>query len=304
MEAWIGFTIFAALMQTIRTAGQKKLANTLSPMATNLVRYLYGLPFAAAYLMLVMGDNSLGSASTAAFASAINSITHSSFWIYATLASIAQILATYWLIKVFQLRSFAIGTIFAKTEAIQAAVLGVIFFNALLSFAGWLAILLGAFGLLIINIPGRHLKIDADSAKYGMLSGLGFAFTALWLRQASLSLEYTFIQNAAITLMFTVSIQTLICLVYIVIKERPQIALLKRNIPLSWFIGATSAFGSVGWYTAMTYQNAALVRSLGQIELVFAVAISYLFFGEKISIREALGMIAITASLFILVLFI
>ena len=51
-------------------------------------------------------------------------------------------------------------------------------------------------------------------------------------------------------------------------------------------LGAGDGLGSVGWFTAMTYENAALVRSLGQIEFLFTIAITCLFFKEKISPRD------------------
>ena len=167
-----------------------------------------------------------------------------------------------------------------------------------------LAVTLGAVGIVIISFPRAGNRPELKSVCYGVLSGLGFAFAAIWLRQASLSLDYTFIENAAITLIYMVSVQTVICLIYVVIKEIHQITLLKKHIPLAIFVGATSTFGSIGWYTAMTYENAALVRSLGQVELVFAVMISYIFFNEKISTREFFGISAIMSSVIILLLFV
>jgi drug/metabolite transporter (DMT)-like permease len=296
MEAWIIFTLLAAFMQSIRTAGQKKISIYLSPMATTLVRYMFGAPFAVVYLLIVIPDNPMG----VIFAS----VNNAQFFKYASLASVAQILATFWLVKVMSSRNFAVATIFSKTDAIQTAVLGVVFFSAFLSWLGWLAVTLGAVGIVIISFPGAGNRPELKSVCYGMLSGLGFAFAALWLRQASLSLDYTFIENAAITLIYMVSVQTVICLICVVIKERHQIFLLKEHIPLAMFVGATSTFGSIGWYTAMTYENAALVRSLGQVELVFAVMISYIFFNEKISTREFFGISAIVSSVIILLLFV
>ena len=38
---------------------------------------------------------------------------------------------------------------------------------------------------------------------------------------------------------------------------------------------------SAGWFTAMTIQNAAYVRALGQIELVFTFAASIFLFHER-----------------------
>ena len=296
MEAWIIFTLLAAFMQSIRTAGQKKISVYLSPMTTTLVRYMFGAPFAVVYLLIVIPDNYMG----VIFAS----VNNTEFFKYASLASVAQILATFWLVKVMSFRNFAVATIFSKTDAIQTAILGVVFFSASLSWIGWLAVTLGAVGIVIISFPRAGNRPELKSVCYGVLSGLGFAFAAIWLRQASLSLDYTFIENAAITLIYMVSVQTVICLIYVVIKEIHQITLLKKHIPLAIFVGATSTFGSIGWYTAMTYENAALVRSLGQVELVFAVMISYIFFNEKISTREFFGISAIMSSVIILLLFV
>ena len=168
MDAWILFTLFAAVMQTVRTAAQKKLSKDLSPMTTTFVRYLYGVPFVFIYLAFVKDDIAL--------TDAFGAPRISSFIIYASLAGAAQIVATYWLIKVLQLRNFAIGTIFAKTEALQTALLGIVFFSAFLSMAGWFAIILGVIGITAISYPDHQQSIDWQSVKYGTLSGLGFGF--------------------------------------------------------------------------------------------------------------------------------
>ena len=42
---WIPITLFAVVMQTVRTAGQKHLTAHLDPIAVTLVRFLFGLPF-------------------------------------------------------------------------------------------------------------------------------------------------------------------------------------------------------------------------------------------------------------------
>ncbi len=48
--------------------------------------------------------------------------------------------------------------------------------------------------------------------------------------------------------------------------------------------------GSFCWFTAFTLQNAAYVNALGQIELIFSLAASALFFRERIAARELAGM--------------
>ncbi len=295
MDAWIIFTLMAAFMQSIRTAGQKKISVHLSPMATTLVRYLFGLPVAVVYLLAIMRSDH-----EAVFLSYVN---NAEFFIYASLASVAQILATFFLVKAMGFRNFAVATILSKTEAIQTAIFGAIFFSAFLSWLGWRSIMLGVAGIIVMSFPPMGARPELRGISYGVLSGLGFAFTALWLRQASLSLDHTVIQSAAITLVYTIIVQTIMCLIYLVIKEISQFSLIKKHIPLAIFVGVTSALGSVGWYTAMTYENAALVRSLGQIEIVFSLIITYVFFNEKIETKEYVGISAIVVSILILLLF-
>lgn len=294
MDAWIFFTMMAVFMQSIRTAGQKRLSNFLSPMATTLVRYLFGVPVALVYLFIVLDGN---------FTVALPSIVdHSAFFAYASLASVAQILATFFLVKALGLRNFAVATIFSKTEVVQTAIFGVFFFSAFLSWPAWLAVVLSVVGIVIMSYPATGARAELRGVSYGLLSGLCFAFTALWLRQASISLHFSFIQNAALTLAYTVLVQTIACLIYIAIREIGQITKILKQLPLAVFVGTTSALGSIGWYTAMTYENAALVRSLGQIEIVLSVIITYLFFNEKISKREYIGLVAIVSSVLIILL--
>lgn len=295
MEVWIAYTFLAAFMQSIRTAGQKRLSEYMSPMATTLVRYLFGAPFAVCYLIIVAQDTTTTVIS--------HSLQSSRFIAFASLASVAQILATVWLVRIFSFRNFAVATIFAKTEAIQTAVLGTLIFGASLSLVGWVAVLLGAVGIVFLSLTNDSQSLELKSVSFGVLSGLAFAFTALWLREASLSLSLPFVVSAAMTLAYMVILQTALCLGYVLIRERHQLKTMMNHFPLAVFVGATSAFGSIGWYTAMTYENAALVKSLGQVELVFSLLISYLLFKEKTSTREQLGMVAIVASAVVLLLF-
>jgi hypothetical protein len=56
MGIWIAFTLFAALMYARRREAQKRMASYISAMATTLVRYLFGLPFAALYIYWIVDE--------------------------------------------------------------------------------------------------------------------------------------------------------------------------------------------------------------------------------------------------------
>ena len=55
------------------------------------------------------------------------------------------------------------------------------------------------------------------------------------------------------------------------------------------FIGTTSAIGSICWFTAFALENASYVRAVGQIEVVFTLLVSALYYRERISVSEYAG---------------
>ena len=57
------------------------------------------------------------------------------------------------------------------------------------------------------------------------------------------------------------------------------------------------------WFTAMTIERAAYVKALGQIEFVFAIAVSTLIFKEKSTLRELFGMCLVAAGIVVLLLY-
>ena len=59
---------------------------------------------------------------------------------------------------------------------------------------------------------------------------------------------------------------------------------------------------SAGWFTAMTIQNAAYVRALGQIELVFTFIAARLVFRERARTSETAGIVLVVAGILILLL--
>jgi drug/metabolite transporter (DMT)-like permease len=291
METWISFTLLAVVMQSLRTAGQKQLAGKLTAQATTLVRYLFGLPFALVYFLWLRqatGTPDLALTQT--------------FYVSGVLAGLAQIIATVCLVRVLTLQNFAVGTALVKTEAILTAAIGSVFFAATLSTLGWLAVIVGVIGAFVASnwkVTWRDL-IDNKSLAYGLAAGLGFALASLWIREASLSLALPRTLSAAAVLLYLVALQSVFCLAWIAIFESPQLGLIRVNLKASWFIGLTSVLGSIGWFTAMSLQNPAIVKTLGQSEFVVTLLITSLYFGESVSRRELLGIGLVALSIVLL----
>lgn len=280
-------------MQAIRTAGQKQLSKNLSAMATTLVRFLFALPLVWIYLFALSYSKGI-----------VIPEVNEEFIKSASLAAIAQISATAFVIMAFRYQNFAVATSIVKTEAVLTAVIGVIAFDALLSGFGWLSVIVGVLGVLILSKTEQSISsiFNSPASLFGVAAGFGFALATLWIRQASLSLDTDLILSAAFTLTFMVSLQTILVLIFISIQDPKQLVLIKKHWKLCSFVGIASMLGSVGWFTAASLQNAAYVKALGQIEFFFTLLITYKIFKEKVSKREYIGMALIVTSVLILLL--
>ena len=65
-------------------------------------------------------------------------------------------------------------------------------------------------------------------------------------------------------------------------------------------VGLAGMLGSVGWFTAMALQNAAYVRAVGQVELIFTFLTSVIVFKEKVTVNEVFGTILIVGGILVL----
>lgn len=300
VELWIPITIGAVIFQTIRTGLQKHLKAELTTSAVTYVRFLFGMPLAALYLALTLrtGHQSMPPVSAA-------------FLFYVFLGGAGQILGTFLLVHLFSFRNFAVGTTYTKTEAIQTALIGLAFFGQTMSAAGFLAIVISVAGVMMISIVHGNATLRGfligwtnRIAFYGVVSGTGFAVAAVGVRAASLSLHMEgFLVPAAVTLVWVTGMQVVAMTVYMLLRERRQIVAIFRNFKFSALVGLTGVAGSVCWFNAMTLENAAYVRTLGQVELILSLLTSYIVFKERSTRYEIVGMLMIVAGIIILLLF-
>jgi drug/metabolite transporter (DMT)-like permease len=293
LDLWVYFTLLAALMQAIRTAGQKQLSGHLNAMATTGVRYIYALPFACLYLFFITEHRDV-----------VVPELNEQFLKYGLIACVMQIIGTFCLVAAFKYRNFAVATSLAKTEAIQVAVVGALVFSAYLSPLGWLSVFIGVLGVLIVSkVKFTFTDVFQNpGAGFGLASGLALAVTTLLIRESSLALNTDLLVSAAVTLVFMIAVQSVISIIYVWIQDKRQLTLMFKHWRLCLFVGITSVVGSIGWFTASSLQNAAYVKALGQIEIFITLLLTYRIFKERISRMEYLGMFLILASVIILLL--
>ena len=299
MELWIPLTIAAAFFQNIRSAMQKHLKGKLSTLGAAYVRFVYALPVSLAYLYLVLLTQD---AALPEF--------DAGFVFYALSGGICQIMFTIFLLWLFSFHNFAVGTTISKLETVMVAVFGLILLGDRLTTPVVIAIALSAVGLVIMSLGQEKLGIA------GLLRGLwrlptliGLACAA-WLgmsvvlfRAASLSLGLeNFVVAAAFTLCVVVFLQSILMGVLIRLREPGQISKVLIHWRPAALVGVSGSLASIGWFSAFTLQNATYVRALGQIELLFTFAATLLFFREKVSWLETLGIALITASIVLVLL--
>ena len=290
MELWLAITLVAAFLQNVRSLLQKRLTGALSVNGAAYVRFLYALPFAWMYGLWLWQGQFEG--------------LNPEFWLYVLTGAVAQIVATACLLQSFTTGNFAVGTAYSKTEAAQAALFGLVILSdtvslwvvagICLSLAG-VVLLSGRVGLADLLKPNRAMWL-------GLAAGAGFAISAIGFRGASLSLDAgTVLQRAGLTLLVALTLQTLIMGTYLRLREPGQISKALSAWRVALWVGVIGMVASAGWFTAMTLQNAGVVRAVGQIELLFTVFTSVWLLGERLHRREVLGMILVVSGIWLLI---
>jgi uncharacterized membrane protein len=96
--------------------------------------------------------------------------------------------------------------------------------------------------------------------------------------------------------LFVISLQTIILLVYLTLRDRASLIALWQRPRLTVLTSVTSCIGSLGWFTAMSLEIVPLVKTLGQVEVLFTLLISAFFFKETLKKQDYLGLALIVVA--------
>jgi drug/metabolite transporter (DMT)-like permease len=282
---WLPATLSAGLFQALRTAIQQRLRAQLSVNGAGLVRYVYGAPVA---LLLWL-----------AYAQATGGVLPplpAHFFGFALLGGLLQIGGTNLLIMAFGERSFVVGTAYAKTEAVQGAVFALWLLGEVLTPLVVLGIAISVAGVILLSLGGRAPRdflraLGQPAARYGLAAGTLFALTSVAIKRATNSLEGDdVILRALTTLVVVMVLQMLVQGAYVALREPGQ----WRRVLSGWRsaapVGVLAACGSACWFTAFASAPVALVRTVGQVEVVFTLLLGRFFLRERLARSEALGL--------------
>lgn len=289
METWLLLTFLGAFLQNIRSFLQRRITDKLSINGSSFVRFLFAIPLAI-LLVLLLVDR-------------IPSLPWT-FLGYVIAGGVAQIIGTSCLISAVVKGNFSVGTTLSKTEAAQAALFGLVVLGDAITASIALGILVSLSGVACLSwSQGSFLSnLSRRSLFLGLISGTGFAVAAVCFRGASLSLEFgEFFERAALTVLVAVSLQSIIMGAYLLVREPGELARVFQNWRISSVIGCVGMLASLCWFSAMTLNSAAIVRAVGQIELLFTLLTTIWLFKERLRVVQLLGMVLIVAGIWLLI---
>jgi drug/metabolite transporter (DMT)-like permease len=299
--AWIPIVLWAALAQTARNAAQRSLVAQAGTLGATLSRFLYGLPFAAVWVMLLHALPATSGAVPAFSAT---------YFGWLLLGAIGQLAATACLLAAMKQRNFVVGVAFSKTDALQVALFASLMLHELPGWLTMVAIGLATAGVVMLSLPRSPAGVLADrttggwaAALYGLGSGAGFAFSAVGYRGAALQLP-----DASAWLiggwgvLWAQAVQSLLLGGWLAWRSPQSLRATATAWRVSTIAGAAGALASIGWFTAFALTSAANVRTLGMVEVVFSYLVSRRLMQEKLSRAEQAGLLLVLAGLLALCL--
>jgi drug/metabolite transporter (DMT)-like permease len=294
--AWIPIVLWAALAQTARNAAQRSLVAQAGTLGATLARFLYGLPFAAVWVIALHAMPA-----TAAPIPAFGA----PYFGWLMLGALGQLGATAAMLAAMKQRNFVIGVAYSKTDALQVAVFATVFLHELPPWTTVLAIGLATAGVVMLSLPPKGAPAAGNSrfwggpaALYGLASGAGFALSAVGYRGAALQLpDVSPWLIGAWGVLGAQAAQTLLLGGWLAAKAPEALRAIANAWKVSTAAGMAGALASIGWFTAFALTSAANVRTLGMVEVVFSYLVSRRFMKEKLAPAEQAGLLLVLVGL-------
>jgi drug/metabolite transporter (DMT)-like permease len=288
---WIVFTVTAAFFQTLRNAMQRELTTSLGTVGATHVRFLFGFPFALLSLIGVLLVTGVPLPRPSL-----------SFWPWVIDGAAAQIAATALMLMAMGQRSFVVTIAYIKTEPIQVAIFGLIFLGDAVTLPMMAAILVATAGVLIMSFKPGGMMGGVKPTLIGLASGGMFALSAIGYRGAILNLGLpNFVMAATFTLVVGLVMQAVVLSLYLWLRQPSAMIAILRAWKPSLFAGLMGALASQFWFLAFAIATAASVRTLALIEVLFAQIVARVMFGQRTTVREAVGMGLVVAGVGLLI---
>ncbi|MEP6790475.1 MAG: EamA/RhaT family transporter [Ramlibacter sp.] len=293
-HAWIPIVLWAALAQTARNAAQRSLVAQAGTLGATLARFAYGLPFAAAWV-LVLHALPATAAPVPHF--------HAGYFAWLLLGALSQLAATAFLLAAMKQRNFVVGVAYSKTDALQVALFATLFLHELPGWITMLAMALATAGVVMLSLPRKADPAATGprawtglAALYGLGSGAGFAFSAVGYRGAALQLpDVSPWLIGGWGVLWAQALQTLLLGGWLLLRSPASLRAIATAWRVSVIAGSAGALASIGWFTAFALTTAPNVRTLGMVEVVFSYLVSHRLLREKLTPAEKAGLLLVLA---------
>ena len=116
----------------------------------------------------------------------------------------------------------------------------------------------------------------------------------MFIKRATLVVETTDkVLAALVTLVAVLGLQALLQGAYVAVREREQLARIARSWRVSGQVGLLAAMGSACWFTGFATAPVALVRAVGQVEVIFTLAFGRYYLREPLARSELAGLLTV-----------
>jgi drug/metabolite transporter (DMT)-like permease len=192
-------------------------------------------------------------------------------------------------------RSFAVTTAWIKTEPVIVALVAAVVIGDPLTLGKLGAILVATAGVVILSVkPGTGLLGGWGPVATGLLAGFLFGLAAIGFRGGILGLsEGGFLIRASTVLVVSLVLQTGMLLVWLLAFDRGALLASFGVWRASLAAGFLGAFASQFWFIGFSLTSAANVRTLALIEVILALGVSRVVFGQRVTGRQIAGMAVI-----------
>jgi drug/metabolite transporter (DMT)-like permease len=273
---WIPITVVATVFQVARNAAQRSVMGGAGPWGATLVRFLFGLPFAAIFALIAV-----------LLTPGLDFHPHARFWIACVAGAMFQIGATAAMLTAMQRSSFALGTALQQSGLPFALVFGALVFKDHVGPIAWAGGLVATAGLAALSWPRGEVIIRKRAVLAGLASGAAFALCANCFRQAALALDSIHPPAAAFTTVLVVqAIQTVGLTSYLAWRNPDSLKAVVAAWRQSLGAGFCGAAASGLWFTAMALSPVGPVRAVGVVEMPVAAIAGRRLFKERLTVLQ------------------
>jgi drug/metabolite transporter (DMT)-like permease len=282
-QLWVVVALVAAAAQTARNATQVSLTRSLGTVGATQVRFLFGLPFAVLFLGLAI-------LTTGEAAPALTPRTLA----FTTLGAMAQIGATALMLITMKSQSFSVTTAWLKTEPVIVALGAALVLRDALTWPALAAIAVATTGVLVMSVkPARNPRdwLAPGPALTGLAAAALFGLSAIGFRGGVTGLDGGgYLIRASTTLVLSLALQTTVLLIWMLAFDRKALRGSFAIWRSSLGAGFLGAFASQFWFLGFALTTAANIRTLALAEVIFAQLVARFHFGQKLPLRQGIGM--------------